>query len=111
MNRIVNLTPHTITVLIPKGRKLDIFPSGRIARLSYETESAGELEYEDAEIEVTRHTNPVIDNLPEPEPDTFYLVPLVVAQAAKRADVLSPARLVRDADGYPIGCTGFMAHV
>lgn len=112
MKHIINLTPHKITVLFSSNDKLDFLPSGRIARLRYDEEDAGVLDVgDDYQIPITRHTDPVIDNLPEPKPDTFYLVPLVVAQAAKRVDVLSPAKLIRDPDGYPIGCTGFMVHV
>jgi hypothetical protein len=49
-----------------------------------------------------------IVNLPEPKPDTYYIVSKMVAQACpEREDLILPGTLVRDADGHVIGCVDF----
>jgi len=48
-----------------------------------------------------------IEGLPEPKPDTLYIVSALVANAGKqigRTDLLIPARLVRDENGRIVGC-------
>lgn len=49
-----------------------------------------------------------IVNLPEPKPDTFYIVSKRVAQAwPAREDFIFPGTVVRDADGHIVGCIDF----
>lgn len=49
-----------------------------------------------------------IVNLPEPEPDTYYIVSKMVVQAwPERKDLIFPRTVVRDADGHIVGCIDF----
>ena len=49
-----------------------------------------------------------IVNLPEPKPDTYYIVSKMLAQACpERKDLIFPGTVVRDADGHIIGCIDF----
>jgi hypothetical protein len=51
---------------------------------------------------------PVTD-LPDPAPHTLYVASTLVAQAARRPDVLAPGPLIRDADGQPVRRDGLSA--
>ena len=49
-----------------------------------------------------------IVNLPGPNPDTYYIVSKMLAQACpERKDLIFPGTLVRDADDYVVGCIDF----
>jgi hypothetical protein len=49
-----------------------------------------------------------IVNLPEPKPDTCYIVSKILAQACpEREDLIFPGTVVRDADGHVVGCIDF----
>jgi hypothetical protein len=49
-----------------------------------------------------------IVNLPEPKPDTCYIVSKILAQACpEREDLIFPGTLVHDADGHVVGCIDF----
>jgi hypothetical protein len=53
-----------------------------------------------------------VQNLPDPQPGVIYIVSALVAQAAKRADVVSPATghplARRDQNGQIISVPGFV---
>lgn len=54
-----------------------------------------------------RFTEEIV-NLPEPKPNTFYIVSKMVAQAwSTREDLIFPGTVVRDADGRVVGCIDF----
>jgi len=114
MPRIVNLTPHTITILSQDGETLaQIPPSGTVARVSMGREHVGSLSYQGAEIPLVRPSYGEVEGLPElPEPDTLYVVSVLVAQALAddptwRGRLLvpdtGPGSVVRDADGRIVG--------
>lgn len=46
--------------------------------------------------------------LPDPQPDIVFIVAKAVADAAPahRGDLMSPGRLLRDAEGKVVGCDG-----
>jgi hypothetical protein len=98
--KIINLTPHTITaagVAIP--------PSGDIARVSVTRTQRGDING----IPVFVPTFGDVAGLPNPAPDTAYLVSAMVRShpaVASRADVCSPGALIRDDAGNIIGCDG-----
>ena len=49
-----------------------------------------------------------IVNLPEPKPDTYYIVSKMVAQACpERTDLIFPGTVVCDADDHIVGCIDF----
>lgn len=99
----VNLTPHTVNVLI--GEDEVVFePSGEIARVETFTEPASE---EDG-IPVFFSGFGRVLGLPEQADNGIrYIVSgMVLARVQHRTDVFAPGTLVRDIDGRVIGCRG-----
>lgn len=76
----VNLTPHPI--VLNDGRVFE--PSGTVARVTSEHTPFNE----DGVCSVKFGE---IINLPEPQPETLYIVSGMVASATNRSDVVSPA--------------------
>lgn len=122
MATIINMTPHAITLLDstnavfdPKSRsykiegevviKATIPPSGEVARCSMTEEVVGEVNG----TPLVKNTYGKIEGLPDPQPDTYYIVSALVATAAGRSDLLIPSRMVRDNEGKILGCTAFGA--
>ena len=118
--RLVNLTPHSITVL-GADAPLVLAPSGAVARVATETRELRKLDG----VSILVQTYGEITGLPAYSPSdgcwedfTVYVVSALVrlADAADRAtrgdapreDVLSPGELVRDAAGQPTGCRGLV---
>jgi len=85
---IVNLTPHQITLSAPDGT-LHALDSQGVARVA---SVPGALEDLDGvPVPVARPTTfGEITGLPDPKPGVVYVVSMMVAQVAKRPDVLSP---------------------
>lgn len=49
-----------------------------------------------------------ITGLPEPKPDTYYIVSKILAQACpEREDLIFPGTVVRDESGDVVGCIDF----
>ena len=113
--KIVNLTPHAITVL-KNGEEISVYKaSGCIARCESDTVVVGEI----AGIPLTEtrfgklyliDRDRVKHELPEQQDGTFYIVSALVARAAQREDFVIVNDTVRDNDGRIIGCQSF-AHV
>lgn len=101
-SRVVNCTPHPITIVAGNGVILRaIPPSGEVARLSVSTEPAGVV----LGIPVTRTVFGEPVGLPEPEIGTCYIVSQLVKNALpERDDLVVPAEVVRDAAGNVVGC-------
>jgi len=88
MNQIKNLTPHAIT-LVQGDTQVTIPPSGTVARVST---FPGSLLESSLPVEVwSPITFGEVVDLPPPEEGVILLVSHLVASAAKRADVYSPA--------------------
>lgn len=113
--KTVNLTPHSVIFVSPKGEQVAIAPSGAIARVSMVENQLGicPVDLPDAPegeawslnvATITTAPGDVI-GLPAPTADTVFIVSALVRLAVPdRKDVASPARLVRDAKGAVIGC-------
>lgn len=108
---IINLTPHTITVTGTTPPVADapadwrLLPSGKIARATEVVSPAEPL----AGIPTTRTRYTGVVDLPDPTPDTWYVVSSLAAQAAYEsgrsyADLLVPGEQVRDDAGRISGC-------
>lgn len=103
MVKIVNLTPHTINLMIGEG-SISIEPSGIIARCKVSTEQVGTIKVDGKEIPVNKKVYGEVEGLPEKQEGTIYIVSSLVAQAVKdRDDVFIPDELVRDEEGRVIG--------
>ena len=113
--KIVNLTPHAITVL-KNGEEIAVYEaSGSIARCESKTFAVREI----AGIPLTEtrfgklyliDRDKVRHELPAPQDGTFYIVSALVARAAQREDFIIVNDTVRDDNGRIIGCQSF-AHV
>lgn len=105
MSTIVNLTPHPITLGL-----LTLPPAGPPARAGEWVEPADPITADDGTaIPTSWVTYTRLDDLPAPAPDVYYVVSLVVAQAAAAthrttADLLTPGEQIRDDKGRIIGC-------
>lgn len=90
MVKLVNLTPHAITLRNDRGEDTVIAPSGVIARVS----NAPSLKFEEIEgIPVPVYNADEmgeIESLPAPEIGVLYIVSGMVGAACMRDDVLVP---------------------
>lgn len=97
MSNIINLTPHTVG--LPTG---DLPPSGVVARVSRVSETVGHFDG----TRLVRGSYGDVTDLPERAEGALYIVSTMVRLACPdRADLASPAELVRDADGRIVGCS------
>ncbi|WP_077616859.1 hypothetical protein [Caenibacillus caldisaponilyticus] len=105
--KIVNLTPHSIN-LMPNGAdgtEIIIPPSGTVARCATNRVQVGTVDIDGVTISINRTQFGEVEGLPDPQPDTVYIVSSLVAQAVKgqRVDVLIVDDAVRDDQGRIIG--------
>lgn len=101
--KIINLTPHPITVLAADGSVIATYPSDGVLRLPEVTEEVGTI----GGIPIVRKSLGNLDQLPPVLPDTYYIVSLPIAQAVRRDDFIVPDDLVRDEQGRVLGCRRF----
>ena len=109
--RLVNLTPHPLSVVCPDGQTLQVPPSGTIARVAVTRRPAGQLRVEGASLDVHVVEYGDVEGLPEPEAGVIYVVSALVASRVPRPDVYAPGELVRDEAGRVVGCRGLTASV
>lgn len=98
MTNYVNLTPHVVNIQNTRGEILS-FPSQGQARVVQTSQLLVETE-EGIPIKSTSYEE--IKALPEPQENTVFIVSMLVAQLAKRSDVVSPdsgPSACRDANG------------
>ncbi|MCL4413445.1 MAG: hypothetical protein M1522_01650 [Actinobacteria bacterium] len=103
--KIINLTPHAIT-LFCGGDEQFVFPADAAgpARVEMQREPAGLVNG----IPVSRVLVGEVYGLPEPAEDTVFIVSRVVAEACPlRHDLFITDGAVRDQQGRVVGCTGF----
>ena len=107
MKKIINLTPHVISIVatIEGGEEIIEIPiSGIIARVKMEREQVGTLTVNGHIIPIIRQYSTGVENLPAPVSDVFYVVSQMVAdQSPQRKDLLVPGDLKRDENGEIIG--------
>jgi hypothetical protein len=101
--RLINLTPHEITI-VREDNKIVLPPSGTIARVATTRRVVTTIEVDGMTIPVHRVEFGQVENLPEPQPGTWYIVSAIVAQAAPgRDDLVIPDDAVRDEQGRIVG--------
>lgn len=99
-----NYTPHEVNIY-DGGELMLTIPSHGLARCAVEEESFGK---DENSIPLIGMKFGQIEGLPDPAPDTGYIVSAIVANAARaqgRMDVAVPARLVRNEAGIIVGCS------
>ncbi|NNG67530.1 hypothetical protein [Caldanaerobacter subterraneus] len=102
--KLVNLTPHEITLIL-EGGELHIPPSGTVARCTTNRVTVEEVHIDGLKIPINKTEFGEVENLPEPEEGTYFIVSAIVAQAmsGKRSDLLIPDDAVRDEQGRIVG--------
>jgi len=105
--KIVNLTPHKLNVFADTTGGPELVntfePSGTVARVAIKKVLIGDA----AGVPLYETIFGDVENLPESQQDTIFVVSLLVRQAApERTDLYSPGELLRNEDGQPIGCIG-----
>lgn len=101
----VNLTPHAVNVERPDMPNLIIPPSGDVARVETHRVPCGTIGVGGIPVELSVLSD--VTGLPEPQPDTYYIVSgMVLDRVQTRPDVFAPGQLVRDQDGRVVGCRG-----
>lgn len=112
---IVNCTPHPIHILHGdyfkyrevKPTILVTFPnSGGYARVEYTTRLLEKVIAEGVAIDITSTKYTTVVGLPNPQPDTLYIVSKLVAEAlaGQRDDLLITSGIARDKNTQVIGC-------
>lgn len=103
--KVVNLTPHLVTVGPGSPHAITFPPSGVLARIR-------ELKGDPSWVSVDGRPVPLrpisyadeIDGLPAPIDGVLYLVSRVTAAATDRPDLVFPQDELRDDSGQIIGC-------
>lgn len=111
--KIINLTPHAINIMPqgPDGPVVAIPPSGQVARCTVDRVQVDTVTVDGIAIPVNRTQFGEVTGLPDPQPDTIYVVSALVAQAVpERQDVFIVDDAVRDEQGRIIGARA-LAHV
>ena len=111
--QIINLTPHELKLMPdgPTGPVVTIPPSGQVARCTVDRVQADTVTVDGISVPVNQTRFGQVENLPEPKPDTIYIVSAIVAQATpERSDVFVVDDTVRDEQGRIIGARA-LAHV
>jgi len=103
--RLVNLTPHPITILDEQNRVVKEIPSHGIARARQSHVPGNPV----VGIPTARVKVSSIEKLPEPAHGVLLIVSLVTATAAKAVnrwcgDLLVPGPMQRDEHGVVLGC-------
>ena len=96
--RIVNLTPHPVTLVTANGDEVVIQPEETPVRIPAETKPAGEINGIPLVEETLGNAD---DVLPAPQPGVVYIVSRPVAERANRPDLLVPTQVER-VDGRPV---------
>lgn len=102
---VINLTPHLVVVMPFGGDTVSFDPTGPVARVREVVSDPKMLSTSAGVVPIrTVAYAPVIDGLPDPQPDTLYLVSRITAAATNRGDVVFPQGELRNDAGHIIGC-------
>jgi hypothetical protein len=103
---LVNLTPHAVNLLREDGGLIvSVPPNGQVARVQTLATETGSVEINGYSIPIVSTEYGEVENLPEPQEDTIFIVSVLVVSALKgqRNDVVAPdtgpESVVRDAQG------------
>ena len=110
---IVNLTPHELNLMPkgPDGPVITIPRSGIVARCTVDRVQVTNVTVDGISVPVNQTQFGEVFDLPDPQPDTIFVVSALVAQAVpERQDVFIVDDAVRDEQGRIIGARA-LAHV
>jgi len=97
---LINLLPHPVHILMDDHTHT-IPPSGRVARVNEHEEDSKPI----GDIATSSIILGGVSNLPDCDGKTKYIVSKVVLMAINRPDIYCPMGVVRDDNGYVVGCT------
>ena len=101
MKKVINLTPHSITIVDGEGKVVRVIVSSGLVRLTAKTVSQGEID--GIPLSKTVFGDPI--GLPNFNSNTLLIVSQLVKTAfPMRSDLLVPAEVVRDEKGVILGC-------
>jgi len=102
----INLTPHTVVVEYGESETIHFEPSGSVARVEMELKEVST----DGKIKIFRKEIKGVTGIPEPEPETRYIVSSMVFDATDRKDVVAPNtnNATRNEKGFIISVPGFI---
>ena len=103
--KFVNLMPHAANLVTADGAEIVIPPSGTVARCAVDATH----EVIDG-VRFARTIYGEASGVPDPQPDTIFIVSMLVAQQLKRPDVVSPdggRDAVRNDAGQIVAVRGF----
>jgi hypothetical protein len=110
---IVNLTPHPLNLMPegPDGPTVTIPPLGIVARCAVDRVQVNAVAVDRITVPVNRTQFGTVTGLPDPQPDTIFVVSALVAQAVPdRQDVFIVDDAVRDDQGRIVGARA-LAHI
>lgn len=111
MSKLINLTPHSITIVGADGAEIMTLPSAGNARLGENKIVDDTVITDDGVVPTGTISYATGKDIPEPQDDTFYIVSTLTALGVSgREDFLSPADFVRDENGRIFGCRA-LVHV
>ena len=102
--KLINLTSHPINE-VTTGTTIE--PSGRVARVKQSTYKVAE--HAGVPVYATKFNG--VEGIPEPQPDTIYIVSALVLNATDRKDIVAPGNVQRNQNGDRIGCVGFRQNI
>ena len=107
--RLVNLTPHPLVLCDAEGNpRITLAPAGAAVRCKEQRTTLGNIRVsEEFEIPMTKVGYGDLAGLPDPAPETMYVVSVIAASAVKAAgrdDILITDLAVRDETGRITGC-------
>lgn len=112
--KILNYTPHAVTLFDEDGDPLVTFAPVGLARAKQTAVTVGEIDLGNGVVPVKKMTFGAVEGLPETyADDERFIVSSITAQAAKATNhpladsLLVAADPVRNADGQIIGCCSF----
>jgi len=109
--KLVNLTPHPLSLSTASGSIIKLPKSVNPARLAVTRHRLEDVTLNTGEtLEVNISQLGEIENLPEPQEGVVYVVSALVADSASRGDVMSPGELLRDGEGNIVGAKGLCAY-
>ena len=99
--KFINCTPHEINLYNPDTEQYDaIEPSGLVPRVEQHIKTIGRI----GDYTLTENTYGEVVDLPESQPNTYYIVSQLTKQAAPyRKDLVAVNETVRDDKGRIIG--------
>ena len=99
---IINMTGHPLTLIQWDGSKVVLESAGQL-RVYSNVEEVGMLDIMSVTVPLLEIVEQTV-RLPDPKPDTLFVVSGIVAAKARRPDLVVPSRIVRDDSGKAIGC-------